>query len=219
MANLGGNCTNLVNSANIILIPKKTDASRVGDYRPISLIHSLSKIFSKLLANRLASYLPDLVSNCQSAFVKKRSIHDNFLYVQNLIRELHTKKTPSLFLKLDISKALNSVAWAYLIDVLSALGFGQSWRNWVCLSLASATSRVLLNGDPGPPIWHARGPRQGDPLSPMLFILAIDPLQRILSLATQHGILRPIRSRSASCRVSIYADDAGTFDNPVKEEL
>jgi hypothetical protein len=154
----------------------------MGDYRPISLIHNLSKIWSKLLANRLAPFLPDLVSNCQSAFVKKRSIHDNFLYIQNLIKELHSKKTPGLFLKLDISKAFDSVGWAYLIDVLKALGFGQKWRNWVCLSLASATSRVLLNGDPGNPIWHARGLRQGVPLSPMLFILAIDPLQGILSL-------------------------------------
>jgi hypothetical protein len=78
MANQRGNCANLINSANIILIPKKPDASRVGDYRPISLIHSLSKIFSKMLANRLVTLLPDIVSTCQSAFVKKRSIHDNF---------------------------------------------------------------------------------------------------------------------------------------------
>jgi hypothetical protein len=71
MANQRGTCTNLVNSANIILIPKKPDTSRVGDYRPNSLIHCLSKIFSKLLANRLAPLFPAIVSNCQSAFVKK----------------------------------------------------------------------------------------------------------------------------------------------------
>ena len=214
-----GGCTSLVNSANIVLLPKKEDATAVGDYRPISLIHSLSKIFSKLLANRLAPFLTTLVSKCQSAFVKKRSIHDNFLHVQNLIKELHSSKTPSLFLKLDISKAFDSVGWAYLLEVLTAIGFGPRWREWICLSLASATSRVLLNGDPGTPFTHARGLRQGDPLSPMLFILAIDPLQRILSLATDHGILSPIKSRTARCRVSLYADDAGIFSNPVKEEL
>jgi hypothetical protein len=120
---------------------------------------------------------------------------------------------------LDISKAFDSVGWAYLIEVMSAIGFGQLWRDWVCLSLASATSRVLLNGEPGDPFSHARGLRQGDPLSPMLFILAIDPLQRLLELATQSGILAPIRSRATRCRISLYADDAGIFVNPLKEEL
>lgn len=82
------------------------------------MIHSISKIFSKLLANRLASLLPSLVSKCQSAFVQKRCIHDNFLHVQNLIKELHRSSTPGLFLKLDISKAFDSVGWAYLLEVL-----------------------------------------------------------------------------------------------------
>jgi hypothetical protein len=102
---------------------------------------------------------------------------------------------------------------------MTALGFGQVWREWVCLSLASANSRVLLNGDPGSSFWHARGLRQGDSLSPVLFILAIDPLKRILSMATRHGILSPIRSCSIQCRISLYADDARIFINPVKQEL
>jgi hypothetical protein len=104
MSQFRGSCANMINYANIILIPKRADITSVEDYRAISLIHSLSKIFSKLLANRLAPLLPDIVSKCQSAFVKKRSIHDNFLHVQNLIKELHASKTPSLFLKLDISR-------------------------------------------------------------------------------------------------------------------
>uniref|UniRef100_A0A453IMH0 Reverse transcriptase domain-containing protein n=1 Tax=Aegilops tauschii subsp. strangulata TaxID=200361 RepID=A0A453IMH0_AEGTS len=176
-ASLRGDCSSLVNSANIILLPKKADARVVGDYRPISLIHSLSKIFSKLLANRLAPILPTLVSNCQSAFTQKRSIHDNFMHVQNLIKDLHRRNIPGLFLKLDISKAFDSVNWVFLLEVLQRLGFGQRWRDWICLSLSTSSSRVLLNGNPGMNFWHAKGLRQGDPLSPMLFILAIDPLQ------------------------------------------
>jgi hypothetical protein len=118
-----GHCVD--NLANIILIPKKPDAAGVMDYRPISLIHSLSKIFSKLLANTLGPVLLDNVSKFQTAFVKKRSIHDNFLHVQNLIKELHSSKT----LKLNISKAFYYVGWAYLLEVMRALGFGYIRRD------------------------------------------------------------------------------------------
>jgi hypothetical protein len=87
------------------------------------------------------------------------------------------------------------------------------------MSLASTASRVLLNGEPRIPFWHACGLHLGDPLSPLLFIIAINPLQRILSLATDHRILKPIRSRTTRCRVSLYADDVEIFVNPTKEEL
>ena len=98
-----------LNSACIILLPKKTDATRVTDFRPINLGHSIAKIFSKLLANRLAPRLKSLVFNCQSAFIKKRSIHDNFLYVQGAVRKLHSQKISTLFMKLDIHKAFDTV--------------------------------------------------------------------------------------------------------------
>jgi len=72
--NMNSQNLDLLNSANIILIPKKPDAIKVSDYRPISLIHNIVKIFSKLLANRLAPLLDDIISNCQSAFIKRRCI-------------------------------------------------------------------------------------------------------------------------------------------------
>jgi hypothetical protein len=107
------------------------------------------------------------------------------------MKELHSS-TPSQFLKLDIPKAFDSIGRPYLLEVVAALGFGQNWRNWVCLSLTSATFRVLLNGKCGLLFWHGRGLQQGGAALPMLFIIAIDPLQRIFSMATQRGILSPI---------------------------
>ena len=108
----------LLNSANIILLPKKADASRVTNFQLISLIHSFAKIFAKLLENRLAPRLDSLVSKYQSAIIKNRSIHDNFLYVQNMVRTLQKMKLPALFLKLDIHKAFDTVSWSYLLEVL-----------------------------------------------------------------------------------------------------
>ncbi|WVZ84934.1 LOW QUALITY PROTEIN: hypothetical protein U9M48_031901 [Paspalum notatum var. saurae] len=179
-----------LNSANIVLIPKKSNAKPVGYYRPISLIHNIAKFFSKLLANRLSPFLNTLVSKSQSAFIRKRCIQDNFLYVQNVVRQLHKMKKPALFLKLDIQKAFDTVNWGYLLEVLCVMGFGLQLREWISILIGLATSRALLNGCQGTNFQHKRG--AGGPSFPMLFILAIDPLQRILDLATQHRILSPI---------------------------
>ena len=208
-----------LNSAHVVLIPKKSDAICVGDYRPISLTHSVAKLVSKLMANQLAGSLDLLVSRTQSAFSKRRNIHDNFLYTQNLIKELHRAKYPALFLKLDIAKAFDSVRWDYLLEVLTQMGFGVKWRSWVSILLGSTSSAVFLNGARGKWFRHRRGLRLGDPLSPMLFILAMEPLHRLLELATSNGSLTPIAHRCAKLRISMYADDAAIFLNLVMEEV
>jgi hypothetical protein len=107
-----------------------------------------------------------LVAANQSAFVRGRSIHDNFMLVQHSIKSLHKKKVSSLFLKLDVSKAFDSVSWAFLTEVLSHLGFGPMWRSMISNLLTSSSTQVLLNGSPGIPIKHRRGLRQG-----ILFLL------------------------------------------------
>lgn len=173
----------LLNQAYIILLPKKDDPIFVSDYRPISLTHSFAKIVSKILANRLAPELPHIISINQSAFIKRRSIHDNFIYVQELIRELHRKKSMALFVKLDISKAFDSVNWPYLLEIMEYLGFGYRWRNWISSLWCTSSSCCLLNGQPGRRILHMRGVWQGDPLSPLLFLLVIEPLHMLFKVA------------------------------------
>lgn len=132
-------------------------------------MHSIAKILTKLVATRIAPELHSLVSACQSAFIKRRSIQDNFLFVRNVVKEAHCKKKPLIFLKLDFTKAFDTVRWDYLLQVLHAFGFSSRWCDMLSLMLASSTSRVLLNGCPGKPFLHKKGVRQGDLLAPMLF--------------------------------------------------
>jgi hypothetical protein len=200
-----------LNCAYITLIPKKQDAIHVKDFRPISLVHSFAKLVTKILANRLAERLDKMVSPNQSAFIKKRFIQDNFMMVQQTVKFLYSQKQPRILLKLDITKAFDSVSWAFLLEVLRKLGFGSRWCDLICGLLATSSTQVLLNGIPGESIKHRRGLRQGDPLSPMLFILVMDVLNWLFTRASEAGLLQPLSRRPIQHRISLYADDVALF--------
>jgi hypothetical protein len=100
-----------------------------------------------------------------------------------VIKDLHKRKNPSLFIKLDIVKAFDTVNWPYLLSAMEHLGFGLRWRNWIASLSNTSSSTFLVNGEPGERILHCRGVRQGDPLSPLLFILAMKLLHRLIKKA------------------------------------
>jgi hypothetical protein len=137
----------------VTLILKKANANSFG------------KIISKLLANRLAPELKNLISCNQSAFIKKRCLRNNFMFVHQVIKYLYNKKVPALFLKLDIFKAFDTVYWSYLLDIMIFLGFGTRWQNWIPAIWTSSSSRFLINGEPDRPISQHQGVRQRPPLS------------------------------------------------------
>lgn len=169
----------LLNEAMMVLL-RKTDApASLRDYRPISLVHSIGKLFSKGLAMRLAPRMNELVRLNQSAFIRGRQIHENFRSVQLACRWLHNKRCPSVLLKIDLAKAFDSVAWPFLLEVLEHAGFPTRWRDWLSALLGTASMKVLINGRPGRRIRHARGLRQGDPLSPLLFVIVMEVLRLI----------------------------------------
>jgi len=155
-------------------------------------MHSFSKLFAKCLARRLAPRLQDIVAQNQSAFIKGRAIHDNFRSVQLACRWLHARKHPSVLVKTDIAKAFDSVAWPFLLEVLQHIGFSRRWTNWISILLSAASTKVLVNGRPGRRIAHARGLRQGDPISPMLFVIVMGVRNSQIRAADSRLALAPL---------------------------
>lgn len=116
-----------INQANIIMIPKKEIPEKVGDYRPISVMNVVPKLISKLLSTRLASVLPDLICSCQTAFVKGRQITENFNATREILHHISSGAKSACFIKIDFSKAFDSVNWTYLQDLMLARGFPVKW--------------------------------------------------------------------------------------------
>ncbi|GJX66823.1 RNA-directed DNA polymerase, eukaryota, reverse transcriptase zinc-binding domain protein [Tanacetum coccineum] len=183
-----GNFPNACNSSFIALIPKVSNSKLVSDFRPISLIGCQYKIIGKILANRLSMVIGSCVSPEQSAFIKGRNILDGPLILNEVMAWFRKRKKQLMIFKVDFEKAFDSVRWDFLDVVIDKLGFSSKWRFWIKGCLHNARASILVNGSPTVEFEISRGLRQGDPLSPFLFILAMEGLHSLICKATHLGI-------------------------------
>lgn len=211
----GGEMPEVINRTILVLIPKVANPQEVSQFRPISLCNVIYKICSKVLANRLRLILDGIISEEQSAFVPGRLIMDNVLLAYEYIHYLRSKKGKSgaCAIKLDMAKAYDRVEWSYLHNIMPALGFPATWCNLVMKCVTSVSFSVRINGAFSPPFKLSRGIRQGDPISPYLFLLCSEGLTCLLKSRGPQFISRGIR---VSCRVPwishlLFADDCLIF--------
>nr|GEZ43139.1 RNA-directed DNA polymerase, eukaryota [Tanacetum cinerariifolium] len=197
------------NSSFIALIPKVIDAKFVNDFRPISLIGSVYKVVTKILATRLSYVIASLVSNTQSAFIKNRHILDGPFILSETIAWCKSKKKQALIFKVDFAKAYDFVRWDFLLDTLQAFGFSSKWCFWIWGIFSSNMASILVNGSPFMEFPIACGLKQGDPLVPFLFILVMESVHISVTRACNEGIFKGLRIHDSLVLSHLfYVDDA-----------
>ena len=140
----------------------------------------LYKLVSKVIANRLKRILPNLILDSQSAFQSDKAISDNILVAFETLHHMKIQKAKSsgfMVLKLDMSKAYDRVEWSFVKKIIEKMGFGASWVKLVMACISTMSYSILVNGEPKGEIKPSRGIRQGDPLSPYLFLLCSEGLK------------------------------------------
>lgn len=201
------------NATNLVLIPKVTNASRTSDFRPISCLNTVYKVISKLIATRLQSILSQVISPAQSAFMPGRLLAENVLLATEVVQGYNRKQIePRAMLKVDLRKAFDSVSWEFILSALLALDIPEIFLGWIKECLTTPTFSICVNGTSSGFFKSSKGLRQGDPLSPYLFVLAMEVFSRLLHSRFDAGYIN-YHPKTADLSIShlMFADDVMIF--------
>jgi hypothetical protein len=208
------------NATFLTLVPKEGQVQHARQFRPIALCNVIYKLLTKVIARRLKLILPTIISPEQSGYVEGRQILDNIILAHEVIHSLQKTKTPGMLLKLDLSKAFDKLSWDYIRAMLLAFGFHQTWVDWILNLTSSAFFSLLVNGVPSKPFSPSRGIRQGDPLSPFLFVIMAEGLSRSIHAALAQNLLTglPLHGISPPISHSQFVDDTLLMGSPTVRE-
>ena len=202
-----------LNFGVITLLPKKEDATKVQQYRPICLLNVSFKIFTKVLTNRLSIVAQKIIRPSQTAFIPGRHILEGVVILHETIHEMHKKKKNGVILKLDFEKAYDKVKWPFLQQVLRMKGFSTTWCAWINQVITKGSVAIKVNDDVGHYFQTRKGVRQGDPLSPILFNIVVDMLAILIERAKENQQFKGVVPHLIDDGLSIlqYADDTILF--------
>ena len=204
------------NHTFITLIPKKSFPDNVNQFRPTSLCNVIYKVISKILVNRLKPLMDQLVTPYQNAFIKGRNISDNILIAHEIFGILSKKKGRKYgygVLKIDMSKAYDRIDWKFLKAVLVAMNFSPRWIGWVMECVSTVQFTLLVNGSITQTFKPSKGLRQGDPISPYLFLLCANVLSIPLLKVEHNKAIQGIKVGRNGCTFThlFFADDSLLF--------
>ena len=204
-----------LNHTFIALIPKGEGSSRLSQFRPISLCNVVYKAISKIMTNRPKKVLPKIVSSNQGAFVPGRKLHHQAILAQELVHVLHKSKARDGYVavKVDMRQAYDRIEWVFIEETLKKLGFHSTFIGWIMECVTTPTFSTLINGEPSQSFKSSRGLRQGDPLSPLLYVLGMDVFSRYLLDLASRNTIRGIKVDRVATPVThlLYADDCILF--------
>lgn len=204
-----------INDTYLTLIPKVDAVCKVKDFRPISLCNVSYKVITKILAQRIRILMSGLVNPCQSSFTPHRQSRDNIIVAQEIFHSMRNKKGKKgwLAIKIDLEKAYDRLSWNYIKETLEDIGFPPNFIQLIWQCISSSRMRVLWNGEALEEFAPSRGIRQGDPISPYLFVLCIEKLFQMINVAMDLGQWRPIKLSQGGPPIShlVFADDVLIF--------
>ena len=193
----------------IVCIPKENKCrNNLKNWRPITLLNTIYKIASGSIASRIKNVLDKLIATEQTGLIKDRYIGENTRLVYDLLQFTEEQNIPGLLLLIDFEKAFDSLSWSFIHKVLQFFNFGPSIRNWISTLYKNSSSAVSQCGCLSSFFKLGRGCRQGDPISPYLFILCAE----ILSVRIRNNKnIKGIKIDNVELKFSQYADDASAF--------
>ncbi|XP_026416443.1 uncharacterized protein LOC113311863 [Papaver somniferum] len=176
-----------LNKTYISLILKTKKPLTPSEFRLIGLCNTSYKIISKILVSRIKPLMERIISPYQVAYMSGRLINDNTIIAHELIHSMRKKEGEGgwLALKVDISKAFDRLEWCFILKFMSSFGFCEDWIHIIQQCISTTSLSVLLNGYPCAEFNPSRDIRQGDPLSPYLFIMEMEWFSRTLISAHQ----------------------------------
>ena len=195
--------------AIISFLPKKeNDRLFLKNWRPISLLNVDYKILAKALANCLTKFLPLLIDEDQTGYVKQLFIGNNIRLIEDIMIYTKQNNVKGIMLTIDFEKAFDSLKWSYLDKCLENFNFGLKFRSYVKTLYNEICAAVLNNGHIYKWFSISRGVRQGCPLSPYLFIIAVETLAN--RIRTDNNV-RGICIHNTEIKITQLADDTTCF--------